>query len=115
VSDAADIMTKVTGTTVVEGKFAVIRGLGDRYNVTLLNGAEIPTADPYRRAAQLDMIPAGMIDRMLISKTFTPDLPGGFAGGAANIITRSFPDKFKLSRVAGSPNTTPRRRATRIS
>jgi hypothetical protein len=97
VSDAADIMTKVTGTTVVEGKFAVIRGLGDRYNLTLLNGAEIPTADPYRRAAQLDMIPAGMIDRMLISKTFTPDLPGGFAGGAANIITRSFPERFKLS------------------
>ncbi len=101
VSDAADIMTKVTGTTVVDGKFAVIRGLGDRYNLTLLNGAEVPTADPYRRAAQLDMIPAGMIDRMLVSKTFTPDLPGGFAGGAANIITRSFPDRFKLSASLG--------------
>ncbi|MGE3312240.1 MAG: TonB-dependent receptor [Limisphaerales bacterium] len=101
VSDAADIMTKVTGTTVVEGKFAVIRGLGDRYNVTLLNGAEVPTADPYRRAAQLDMIPAGMIDRVLVSKTFTPDLPGGFAGGAANIITRSFPEKFTLSVMLG--------------
>jgi len=101
VSDAADIMTKVTGTTVVEGKFAVIRGLGDRYNVTLLNGAEIPTADPYRRAAQLDMIPAAMIERMLVSKTFTPDLPGGFAGGAANIITRSFPEKFKMSLSLG--------------
>ncbi len=101
VSDAADIMTRVTGTTVVEGKFAVIRGLGDRYNITLLNGAEVPTADPYRRAAQLDMIPAGMIDRVLVSKTFTPDLPGGFAGGAANIITRSFPDKFTLDVTIG--------------
>lgn len=106
VTDAADIMTKVTGTTVVEGKFAVIRGLGDRYNLTLLNGAEIPTADPYRRAAQLDMIPAGMIDRMLVSKTFTPDLPGGFAGGAANIITRSFPDKFKLTLSLGTEYNT---------
>ncbi|MCC6232265.1 MAG: TonB-dependent receptor [Verrucomicrobiales bacterium] len=106
VSDAADIMTKVTGTTVVEGKFAVIRGLGDRYNITLLNGAEIPTADPYRRAAQLDMIPAGMIERMLVSKTFTPDLPGGFAGGAANIITRAFPDKFKLSVSLGTEYNT---------
>lgn len=101
VSDAADIMTKVTGTTVVDGKFAVIRGLGDRYNITLLNGAEIPTADPYRRAAQLDMIPAGMIERMVVSKTFTPDLPGGFAGGAANIVTRSFPEKFQLSGTLG--------------
>ncbi len=106
VSDAADIMTRVTGTTVVDGKFAVIRGLGDRYNITLLNGAEVPTADPYRRAAQLDMIPAGMIDRVLVSKTFTPDLPGGFAGGAANIVTRSFPDKFTLSvSVAQEYNT----------
>ncbi|MCC6271623.1 MAG: outer membrane beta-barrel protein, partial [Microbacteriaceae bacterium] len=101
VSDAADIMTKVTGTTVVDGKFAVIRGLGDRYNLTLLNGAEVPTADPYRRAAQLDMIPAGMIDRMLVSKTVTPDLPGGFAGGAANIVTRSFPEKFVLTGSLG--------------
>lgn len=101
VSDAADIMTKVTGTTVVEGKFAVIRGLGDRYNLTLLNGAEVPTADPYRRAAQLDMIPAGMIERMVVSKTFTPDLPGGFAGGAANIVTRSFPEKFVLNGSLG--------------
>ncbi len=106
VSDAADIMTKVTGTTVVDGKFAVIRGLGDRYNLTLLNGAEIPTADPYRRAAQLDMIPAGMIDRMLVSKTFTPDLPGGFAGGAANIITRSFPDKLRINVSFGTEYNT---------
>ncbi len=106
VSDAADIMTKVTGTTVVEGKFAVIRGLGDRYNLTLLNGAEVPTADPYRRAAQLDMIPAGMIDRVLISKSFTPDLPGGFAGGAANIVTRSFPDKYTLSVSLGAEYNT---------
>jgi hypothetical protein len=43
------------------------------------------------------MIPAAMIERMVVSRTFTPDLPGGFAGGAANIITRAFPDKFKLS------------------
>lgn len=106
VSDAADIMTKVTGTTVVDGKFAVIRGLGDRYNLTLLNGAEVPTADPYRRAAQLDMIPAGMIDRMLISKSFTPDLPGGFAGGAANIVTRSFPEKYTLSVSLGTEYNT---------
>lgn len=106
VSDAADIMTKVTGTTVVDGKFAVIRGLGDRYNVTLLNGAEIPTADPYRRAAQLDLIPSAMIEQVIISKTFTPDLPGGFAGGAANIITRSFPDKFTFSITLGLEGNT---------
>lgn len=96
VSDAADIMTKVSGTTVVGGKFAVIRGLSDRYNLSLLNGAEIPTADPYRRAAQLDLIPAAMIEQMTVAKTFTPELPGGFSGGLANILTRSFPESFQL-------------------
>jgi TonB-dependent receptor len=101
VSDAADIMTKVTGTTVVDGKFAVIRGLSDRYNATLLNGAEVPTADPYRKAAQLDLIPSAMIEQMQVSKTFTPELPGGFAGGVANIITRSFPDQFTLNFTLG--------------
>lgn len=95
--DAAEIMTKVTGVTIAEGKYAVIRGLSDRYTLTLLNGAELPSADPYRRAVQLDLFPAEMIDRMLVSKTFTPDMPGGFAGGSANIITKSFPDRFVFS------------------
>jgi hypothetical protein len=113
VSDAADIMTKVTGTTVVEGKFAVIRGLGDRYNLTLLNGAEIPTADPYRRAAQLDMIPAGMIDRMLVSKTFTPDLPGRVRRWGGEHHHPLVPGEVQAERVAGS-STTPSRRATRL-
>lgn len=94
VTDAAQIMTKLPGTTVVEGKFAVIRGLSDRYNITQLNGAQIPTADPYRVGAPLDIIPAAMIREVSVSKTFTPDLPGGFAGGLANLKTKSFPDKF---------------------
>lgn len=95
--DAAEVMTKVTGVTVAEGKYAVIRGLSDRYTLTLLNGAEVPSADPYRRAAQLDLFPSEMIERLAVSKTFTPDLPGGFAGGAANIITKSFPDRFMFN------------------
>jgi hypothetical protein len=95
-TDAAQIITKLPGTTVVDGKFAVIRGLSDRYNITQLNGAQIPTADPYRQGAPLDIIPASMIREISVSKTFTPDLPGGFAGGLANVITKSFPDKFFL-------------------
>lgn len=92
--DAAEIVTKITGVTVVEGKFAVIRGLSDRYNVALLNGAYVPSADPYRRAAQLDMFPAEVIDAIVVNKTFMPDLPGGFSGGAVDIRTKSFPEKF---------------------
>jgi len=100
-TDAAQIITKLPGTTVVGGKFAVIRGLSDRYNITELNGAQIPTADPYRQGAPLDIIPASMIREISVSKTFTPDLPGGFAGGLANIVTKSFPDKFFLQLELG--------------
>ncbi|MBN8245995.1 MAG: TonB-dependent receptor [Verrucomicrobia bacterium] len=101
VTDAAQVIAKLPGTTVVEGKFAVIRGLSDRYNITQLNGAQIPTADPYRVGAPLDIIPAAMIQEVSVSKTFTPDLPGGFAGGLANLKTRSFPDKFILNFEVG--------------
>jgi outer membrane receptor protein involved in Fe transport len=91
--DAAQVVTKVTGVVAVDNKQVVVRGLSDRYNVSTLNGAELPSADPRRRAAQLDLIPSAMIDRVVVSKTFTPDLQGGFAGGAVNIVTKSFPAK----------------------
>jgi outer membrane receptor protein involved in Fe transport len=99
--DAAEIMTKITGVAVVEGKFAVIRGLSDRYNLALLNGADVPSADPYRRAVQLDLFPAEVIDSVAVSKTFTPDLPGGFSGGVMDIRTKSFPERFVFKAGAG--------------
>ncbi len=93
VSDAGDIVARVSGATVVEGKYAVIRGLTDRYSAATLNGAELPSADPYRRSAALDMFPAKIIDRVTVTKTFTPDQPGSFTGGNINIVTKSFPDR----------------------
>lgn len=99
--DAAEILSKVTGTSVAEGKFAVVRGLADRYTSTTLNGADVPSADPNRKAAQLDLFPAHFIKAIEVSKTFSPDIPGGFAGGAINILTRSFPDDFVFSVGSG--------------
>jgi outer membrane receptor protein involved in Fe transport len=98
-SDAAGMVGKVTGASVVDGKFAVIRGLSDRYTAATLNGAEIPSADPYRKSAQLDLFPASLIERMVVAKTFTPDQPGSFTGGSVNIITKSFPERtfYKFS------------------
>jgi TonB-dependent receptor len=77
----------------VDGKFAVIRGLSDRYISTTLNGGEIPSPDPYRRSASLDMFPSQMINKVVISKTFTADQPGTYTGGGINIVTKSFPEK----------------------
>lgn len=106
VSDAGDIVTKVAGASVVGGKYAVIRGLSERYISTTVNGAEIPSADPYKKSAPLDLFPSQIIDQVMISKSFTPDQPGSFTGGGINIVTRSFPSRpfFSLS-VGTSYNT----------
>ncbi len=100
-NDAGDLVTKMTATTVVDGKFTVIRGLSDRYNNTTLNGGELPSADPYRKAAQVDMFNASQIEKIVTTKTFTPDQRGDFTGGAVNIVTKSFPDRALYSFSAG--------------
>jgi TonB-dependent receptor len=92
-SDASSIVGRVTGVSVIGGKYAVVRGLSDRYTRTLLNGVEVPSADPYRMSPQLDLFPAAMIDQISVSKTFTPDQPGGTGGGTIDISTKSFPEK----------------------
>jgi len=94
VSDVAGAMKKVTGATVSGGKYIYIRGLGDRYSLTQLNGLVIPSADPYRNGAQLDLIPSNLLENIITSKTFTPDQPGTFTGGNVNLETKSFPEQF---------------------
>lgn len=96
VSNAADAMKQVTGAVVEGGKFIVMRGLGDRYSISQLNGITMPSTDPYRNSSSLDLIPSQMVDNIITMKTFTPDLPGNFSGGLVNVTTKSFPDKFNL-------------------
>lgn len=92
-ADAGQIVARVTGVSVVGGKYAVVRGLSDRYTRTLFNGVEVPSADPYRMSPQLDLFPSAMIDRVSVSKTFTPDQPGGTGGGTIDIVSKGFPEK----------------------
>ncbi len=94
VSDAAEAMTKITGASVVDGKYLLVRGLGDRYSNTLLNGATVPSADPDRRAVQMDQFPSEVLESIVTSKSFTPDQPGNFSGGSVDMRTKSFPDQF---------------------
>lgn len=96
-SDAAEALSKVSGASIADGKFAVIRGLADRYTTTTLNGTELPSADPDRKAAQLDLLPTQIIERMDVAKTFSPDMAGGFAGGSINIVTKGIPEKAMVS------------------
>lgn len=94
VGNAAEAMTKVVGANVIDGKYAVIRGLGDRYSNTLLNGAALPSNDPSKKTVQLDIIPADLMEEVSTTKTFTPDRPGDFTGGSVNVSTKSFPEEF---------------------
>ncbi len=96
VSTAAAAMRLVTGVNVQGGKYAVIRGLGDRYTATLLNGVRLPTSDKDKRAVQLDQYPSAMIESIQVTKTFTPDQQGDASGGGINIVTKSVPDKTVL-------------------
>ncbi len=100
--NAAEAMTKVTGASVVGGKYVFIRGLGDRYSNTTLNGSDIPSPDPDRKAVQMDIFPASAIESIVTSKTFTPDKPGSFSGGSVNIKTKSFPDEWFASIGSGA-------------
>lgn len=94
VSNAAEALGKTPGTSVVDGKYVVIRGLGDRYTNTQMNGTSVPSADPDRRAVQMDQFPSDVIDSITTLKSFTPDQPGAFSGGSVNIKTKSFPEEF---------------------
>lgn len=94
---AAAALKLVTGASVQDGKYAVIRGLSDRYTSSMLNGVRLPTADKDRRAVQMDQFPSAMIESIQITKNFMPDLQGDASGGGINIITKSVPDKLVLS------------------
>ena len=100
--DAAAAMTKVTGVSVVGGRYVYIRGLGDRYANITLNGSTLPSADPDRKAFQLDLLPAPLLQSIVTLKTFTPDKPGDFSGGLVDVATKSFPERFTLQLSASA-------------
>lgn len=90
-SDAAQAVQRVSGVTLQDGRYVSVRGLGERYTTTSLNGARIPSPEPERKMVPLDLFPAGMLQAITTSKTFTPDQPGDFSGAQVNIRTREYP------------------------
>jgi hypothetical protein len=90
-SNAATALRRVTGLTLVKDKFIYVRGLGERYSSTLLNGAMVPSPDPTRNVIPLDMFPSGIIESLVVQKAYSPELPAAFGGGSVNIRTASIP------------------------
>ncbi|OGC76871.1 MAG: hypothetical protein A2Z27_06000 [candidate division Zixibacteria bacterium RBG_16_50_21] len=95
--DAAEALSQVTGASVQDGKYILIRGLGERYVTTQLNGSALPSADPDKKAVQMDLFPTKLLDNITTTKSFTPDQPGDFSGGIINLQTKTFPEKLEVS------------------
>lgn len=105
-SDAGSALKAVAGTSLVGGKYVYVRGLGERYSSTLVNGIQIPSPEPNRRVIPMDLFPASLLENIDVVKTFTPDLPGDFSGGSAMVVTKDFPDAFVFSVSASLSSNT---------
>ena len=93
-TDTASALRRASGLTLVGGQFIFIRGLGERFSSTLVNGAAIPSPDPTRRVVPLDIFPTSVLESILVQKTYSPDRPAEFAGGTIELRTRGIPDQF---------------------
>jgi outer membrane receptor protein involved in Fe transport len=93
-TSAASALARVTGLTVVDGRFVIVRGMGERYSSMTLNRLQLPSPEPTRRVVPLDIFPTGVLESVVVQKTFSPDLPGEFGGGLVQVRSRTYPDKF---------------------
>lgn len=91
--DAAQVLRRIPGVSLQEGRFAIIRGLPQRYNAVMINDIYTPSTEVDSRAFSFDLVPSNMIDRVLIFKSGGPELPGDFAGGAVKIYTKNAPEE----------------------
>jgi len=96
-NDIASAIKSVPGVSVQGGKFVYVRGLGDRYTKSILNGVDVPGLDPDRNTLQLDIFPTNILDNIIVVKSSTADLPADFTGGVVNIVTKDLPTRAEYS------------------
>jgi len=102
----SDVLKRVSGASIQDDRFAIIRGLNDRYNAAFINGAPLPSTESDRKAFAFDIFPSAILDNLIIYKTATPDKSGEFAGGIIDITTKStLPKKFTAITIGGAYNT----------
>ncbi|CAN5871988.1 TonB-dependent receptor [soil metagenome] len=102
----SDVLKRVSGASIQDDRFAIIRGLNDRYNAAFINGGPLPSSESDRKAFAFDIFPAAILDNLVIFKTATPDKTGEFAGGIIDISTKSIPSKsFTTISFGTSVNT----------
>lgn len=100
--DVAEALKRVAGVNVVEGKFAIIRGLEDRYSSTVYNSAPVPSPDPDKQSVQLDLFPSDVVGNLVVSKTFAGRLPSNSSGGSIDIVTHEYPEDIEIKLSGGT-------------
>lgn len=95
-SDAGQSLKRVSGVTLVEGKYVYVRGVSERYNTTTLNGTTLSSTEPDKKAFAFDMFPSELLENANVAKSFTPDLPGNFSGGLVQLNTVEFPSAYSV-------------------
>ncbi len=99
--NTSEVLKRVSGATIQENKYVIVRGLADRYNVATLNNAVLPSTEADRKVFAFDIIPSNLVDNIQIFKTAAPDLPGDFSGGVVQVNTQDVPNKNQVSLSAG--------------
>jgi hypothetical protein len=99
--NTSEVLKRVSGATIQDNKYVIVRGLADRYNVATLNNAVLPSTEADRKVFSFDIIPSNLVDNIQIFKTAAPDLPGDFSGGVVQVNTQDVPNKNQLSLSAG--------------
>jgi TonB-dependent receptor len=104
-NNSAQVIKRIPGVTIQEGKFAIIRGLADRYNFAVLNGHPLPSTEADRKTFSFDIFPSSIVENISVSKSSTPDMPAEFAGGIIQINTKNVTDEpFVNVSISGSYN-----------
>ncbi len=100
--NTGEVLKRVPGTSIQEGKYLVVRGLADRYNQAMLNGILMSSTEPDRKTFSFDILPSSMIENIIINKSFIPELPGEWAGGLIQVNTKDVPAKDFLNVQIGT-------------
>lgn len=100
--NTGEVLKRLSGVSLLDGKFIIVRGLADRYNQAVLNGVLLTSTEPDRKTFSFDLIPASMIDNIVVNKAFVPEYPGEWAGGLIQVNTKDVPAKNFLNIQIGA-------------
>ncbi|MGN7719185.1 TonB-dependent receptor domain-containing protein [Chitinophaga sp. 22620] len=95
--NTSEVLKRVSGASIQDNKYIIVRGLSDRYNTATINNAILPSTEPDRKTFSFDIIPSNLIDNIVINKTASPEMPGEFAGGLVQVYTKDIPTENYIS------------------